>query len=144
MNIFKPGFSLVEIMISMFILVVVLMSMMMTTIVTAGNVLVAKDAENARQLALEVMENCEQVKFDVNDAVYRSSIAANSKNITNGHIRAVAGIRRIAPHAAGELPISADIEVAVSWRSAFAGERTYRMNREVSVSAWQNAGDRSP
>jgi prepilin-type N-terminal cleavage/methylation domain-containing protein len=138
----RKGFSLVEMMVSIFILSTVLMSMMMAMLLSTKGAIFAKDAGKARQLALEVLENCERARFHADDAIFRNAIAANSKNIAGGNIRATASVRRIAPHAAGELPISADIEVVVRWQGVFAGERTYTMRREVSDSACQNVGER--
>jgi prepilin-type N-terminal cleavage/methylation domain-containing protein len=125
----RNGFSLVEMMVSIFIFAVALMPMMMAMLLATKGALFAKDAGKARQLALEVLENCERARFHVDDAIFRDAIAANSKNIAGGNIRATANAKRIAPHAAGELPVSADIEVVVRWQGVFAGERTYTMRR---------------
>jgi hypothetical protein len=124
------------------------MSIMMAMIVSTNNTVAHKDEENARQLALEVLEDCERVPFngvagvDYTTAIQNLSKSRNSE--TGNPMRAEARAEEsgtLETHSG--LPISADVTVTVTWNSAIGGRKTISMRREVSVSAWQNVGDRS-
>jgi hypothetical protein len=104
-----------------------------------------KDEENARQLALEVLEDCERVPFNVSGD-YMTAIQNLSKNRnseTGNPMRAEARARMSGTLDYSGLPISAEVTVNVTWNSGIGGKKTIPMRREVSVSAWQNVGDRS-
>jgi hypothetical protein len=144
----RKGSSLAEMIIAILILSFVVISIMMAMIVSTNNTVAYKDEENARQLALEVLEDCERVPFDgIAGVDYRTSIQnlSKSRNSEAGNpIRAEASAvvsGTLDTHST--LPISADVTVNVTWNSAIGGRKTISMRREVSVSAWQNVGDRS-
>jgi Tfp pilus assembly protein PilX len=142
----REGVSLVETVISVFILTLVIMSIMMAMIVSTRNATVMKDDENAHQFALEVLEDCERVPFDADDAVYLTAIAGKSRVRNSDDVRRMradaAAVVSAARDTAGR-PVSADVTVLVTWNSALGGTKTIPMTREVSVSGWQNVGDKS-
>jgi Tfp pilus assembly protein PilX len=141
----RRGVSLVETLISVIVLGVVVIAIMMAMLVTTRNAGVHKDDETARQLAMEVMDACEGVTFNTSAVDYTNEIQALSK--TSGRFAATAectdlGVEPTTPKITTHPPISADIKVTVVWDSTI-GRGTFSINREVSVSGWQNVGDRS-
>jgi type II secretory pathway pseudopilin PulG len=138
----RRGSSLVEILISIIIIGVVIISVMMSLLVNIRNTMALKDDENARQLAMGVMEDCEAVRFNLDNSAYEQDIVGKGKQIrgydATARVRSFGG----AP-AAGHPPISADIEVVVKWHTALEMNKEYFLRRELSVSGWQNAGERS-
>jgi hypothetical protein len=106
-----------------------------------------KDEENARQLALEVLEDCERVPFNggaSGDYITAIQSLSKTRNLEPGNpMRAEARARMSGRLDYSGLPISAEVTVTVTWNSGIGGKKTIPMKREVSVSAWQNVGDRS-
>jgi hypothetical protein len=134
--------------IAIFILSFVVMSIMMVMIVSTRNTMALKDEENALQFGLEVLEDCEQVPFDIGatSADYAEAIADKSKNRNSDSgntMRATTTATMSGTEDSSGLPISAEVTVDVTWNTALGGNKTIQLNREVSVSGWQNVGDRS-
>ena len=149
----KKGTSLVEMLIAVMVLSVVILSVMMSIVLMTRNTGVQKDEEKARQFAIEVMEECEGVlfaqnrPFDENEYKNRISGLSRSRGGANGDafkatssVIQLGAVPSILPN---HPPISADIRVVVEWRSALRENNKIEIEREVSVSGWQNVGDMS-
>ena len=143
---------MVEMLIAVFVLAVALMSVMFAALLVTRNVGAEKDNERARQLALQIMEECEEVLFvpDKNnpwsEAAYKKNISDVGSRDINGVFKATAKVVSVGAIPAsppGHPPVSADILVTVEWRTAAKSSNTTKLEREVSVSGWQNVGDLS-
>jgi Tfp pilus assembly protein PilX len=142
----KKGVSLVEMVIAIFILAIVIMSIMMAMIISTRNTAALRDDENAYQFALEVLEDCERIQITSDDTVYRTAVAGKSRNRNadpRNSMKAVAGAVVSPTLDLEDRPISAEVTVDVTWNSALGGTKRISMTREVSVSGWQNVGDKS-
>jgi hypothetical protein len=158
----RHGASLVEILIAVMVLAISLMSIIFAVMLMTRNVGVEKDNERARQFALEVMEECEGVVFvaDMNtqqwdEGVYKSMIKdVTSPDLGKGKMGVFEAVSEVvlvgqkpseinAAALPNHPPISADIRVTVTWRSALRDVNEFVLDREVSISGWQNVGDLS-
>ncbi|MDR1915121.1 MAG: hypothetical protein LBQ58_00915 [Synergistaceae bacterium] len=143
----RRGVSLAEMVIAIFVLSFVVLSIMMAMIIATRNTVAHKDEENAYQLALEVLEACERIPFETVSSDYSTRIANISKSGTTSSMQATASVLGMSTAEAGppgnKLPVSADIQVEVTWSATMGGKKSITMRREVSVSGWQNVGDRS-
>jgi hypothetical protein len=151
--------------IAIVILFLGLLSIISTTMIVTRNTGAQKDVEKARQYALEIMEECEGVLFVIdksnpewNENVYKAMISdvtsydlGKGKNGTLTATSEVIGIG-LKPSAINPValpnhpPISADIRVTVTWsgwRDSLVNSNRVTVEREVSVSGWQNVGDLS-
>jgi Tfp pilus assembly protein PilX len=138
--------SLAEVLVAVIILTLVILSIMMTMIVATRNTMVMKDDENAHQFALEVLEDCERVRFNADPSVYQTDIESKSRNRntdSGSPMRARAAARVSKAHDIKGRPVSAEVTIDVSWNTALGMMKTISMTREVSVSGWQNVGDKS-
>jgi Tfp pilus assembly protein PilV len=138
--------------IAVFVLAVALMSVMFATILVTRNVGAEKDNERARQLALQIMEECEEVLFvpsksaPWDENAYKQNIINVGQRDINGVFKAsakVVSVGAIPAKLPGHPPVSADILVTVEWRTAAKNSNRMTLEREVSVSGWQNVGDKS-
>jgi type II secretory pathway pseudopilin PulG len=152
----RPGTSLIEMLLAIIVLGLALFSISFSIMLVGRNTGVQKDAEKARQLALEVMEDCEGISFvqskntPFDSDVYKNAISGMSRGDyptkADSRLWATAKVRKVGPQPAslpGHPPISADILVTVEWRSAVKDHNIVELEREVSVSGWQNVGDMS-
>lgn len=130
----KLGFTLVEVLISFFILSIVLMGLMGVMLLTTQGIVQARDRERAMMIALSEMERLEGLSF-TELAAYSTPqvIPINNNNYKTKTISA-----RIAPSPA----LSAEIKVVVSWEKGATNQaRTYEYTREISRFASENSGE---
>ena len=151
----KKGTSLAEMLMAVMVLSVVILSVMMSILLLTRNTGVQKDEEKARQFAMEVMEECVSVPFAQNrpfdEREYKNRISGlrRSKGGENGDaFKATPSVIQLGAVPSADIlpdhpPISADIRVVVEWRSALRENNKIAIEREVSVSGWQNVGDMS-
>jgi type II secretory pathway pseudopilin PulG len=152
----RPGTSLVEMLLAIIVLALALFSISFSIMLVARNTGGQKDAEKARQLALEVMEECEGVSFVLSkntpfdSDAYKNAISGMSRGDyptkSDSRLWATAKVAKVGPQPTvlpGHPPISADILVTVEWGSAVKERNVVELAREVSVSGWQNVGDMS-
>ena len=122
-----PGATLVEMLIAILILSLMLLSIMAVMVITSQSAVAAKQGSVAYIVNLSELEKLEarQVSGDLSEleGAVRSELGEYmlNRNVTTGPLN------------------SADIKVEAEWEGA-AIMKNVNLGRQVSPSAWQNAG----
>lgn len=128
----RPGVSLVETVISIMVLAVVILGVM-SAVLMARVTVATRDDEEARQLLTTLFEDYEATNL--------RDLTSKARNMPEQM-----GIYRVSTEIALSNPSdpkSADVRIMLSWNGA-GGNKSISMSREVSASAWQNAGEFPP
>ncbi|MDR3322253.1 MAG: hypothetical protein LBS93_07365 [Synergistaceae bacterium] len=132
----KSGASLAEMIVAIVVLGVVLMGIMAGVMISQGGMM-TKERQNAIDLGLTLLEDCEARPFD--------KLAARVSEINALSATGFFGIFKVAittvPDPIPVSLISADIVLDITWGSSIGGVKTVSLNREVSMSASQNSGE---
>lgn len=117
----KKGASLVEMVISLFILGIVLFGIMMAML-RSDEIFYTKEGEEAKRLGLNILDSFESV---------------TSPDWASLDIAVTRGIYTITVEPSSDVnPSSSVVKVTIDWPP----KNQITMEREVSFSAWQNAG----
>lgn len=124
----RPGATLVEMLIALIILVVMLFSIMAVIVLTSQNTVATKEAQGAYLTGLGELEKREAQKVS-------DDIASNDMSTLGSYSMKT----KVTGVAVSSLYRSGDITVEASWEGA-RNMKDVTLGRQVSPSAWQNAG----
>lgn len=120
----RSGSSLVEMLIALVILAVMLFSIMAVMILTAQSTVSAKEGSVAYQTSLSELEKMEAVP-----------VLSSASDVINSNLGSYELTRDTVTGSRG----SADIKIKAAWSGAKL-KSDVTVERQVSPSAWQNAG----
>lgn len=129
----RYGASLVEMILAIFVLTVVLLGLLGGITIARAN-LMAKERETAQQVALAVLEALEFVPY--NDIKTQSADIFDEKEFGGFVIDVHAAVPVDEPKNRDAMIVSVDV-----WLNSSGGAERVTLAREVSASAWKNAGD---
>ena len=119
----RPGATLIEMLIALIILAVMLFSIMAVITLTAQSTIAAKEGSVVYLTSLSELEKREAVQITANDS---------------GTSNASLGLYRLNHNIARSPLNSADITIQATWDGVI--QSNISLQRQVSPSAWQNAG----
>ena len=121
------AFTLVEVLISFFILTIVLLGLMSVMIIITGGIVTTRDRERATLMALSEMERMEGIPFDDLNLFITPKIVSEDSFV-----------RTVQTFISTD---SADIVVSVAWSGGDSKNKSVKFSREVSRFAYKNKED---